>query len=284
MDRTAFISAAIALAAASACYTGASVDLNARPNGTDPSQSTDGTSSAVAGDLPCDLAQFLADNCTTCHGQPPSGGAPNRLMTWDDLAAPSKGDPSVDEATLALQRMQDTTRPMPPSGNLPAATIAIFQSWMSGGRPKGTCGGVTSSDPVCTSNHIARGEESYTMAPGEACIACHAQGEGPRFVIAGTVYPTAHEPADCWGASSTANGPIDVVITDATGKSFTLPANSAGNFTLSARSASIALPYTAKVVSGGKTRAMNTPQKDGDCNGCHTDTGANSAPGRVMAP
>jgi mono/diheme cytochrome c family protein len=46
----------------------------------------------------------------------------------------------------------------------------------------------------------------------------------------------------------------------------------------------LALPYTAKVVQNGKTRAMGAAQTSGDCNACHTPTGANGAPGRVTIP
>jgi hypothetical protein len=34
----------------------------------------------------------------------------------------------------------------------------------------------------------------------------------------------------------------------------------------------------------GKTRAMVAPQTNGDCNSCHTENGANKAPGRVLLP
>lgn len=94
----------------------------------------------------------------------------------------------------------------------------------------------------------------------------------------GVVAP--HTPDDCWGASG---GAIDVVITDASGGVHTPAVNTAGNFTLQVRGG-IPTPYTAKVVANGKTRAMSTPQTNGDCNECHTQTGAQSAPGRIMAP
>jgi len=46
----------------------------------------------------------------------------------------------------------------------------------------------------------------------------------------------------------------------------------------------IPTPYTTKVVSKNKIRAMLTAQTVGDCNSCHTEQGTNSAPGRIMAP
>jgi hypothetical protein len=104
------------------------------------------------------------------------------------------------------------------------------------------------------------------------------------MTIAGTVYPTAHEPDDCDGVSG---GDVQVVITDAAGKTLTLSVNAAGNFY---SSATITMPFNAKVVSGTKERAMQAARSTGDCNTCHTASGTNttpgeaSAPGRIMAP
>jgi hypothetical protein len=119
------------------------------------------------------------------------------------------------------------------------------------------------------------------MHPGRACIDCHAtRARAPRFVIAGTVYPTAHEPNECNGVDGAKTG-AQVVITDANGKELTLPVNSAGNFFTES---AVATPYTAEVVANGKTRAMGAAQKVGDCNSCHTQDGASGAPGRIVAP
>jgi len=100
----------------------------------------------------------------------------------------------------------------------------------------------------------------------------------PQFEIAGTVFPTAHEPDDC-NAENPAG--VAVVITGADGQSFELAANRVGNFFLLER---VAMPYTARVISQGRVRAMRTAQRSGDCNGCHTQTGAGGAPGRILLP
>jgi hypothetical protein len=45
----------------------------------------------------------------------------------------------------------------------------------------------------------------------------------------------------------------------------------------------IALPYRARVVrADGGVVEMRTPQTNGDCNACHTVSGLNSAPGRIV--
>ena len=100
------------------------------------------------------------------------------------------------------------------------------------------------------------------------------------YAAAGTVYPTAHEPDDCNGIAGSS-----IVIMDATGKKvLTMTANSVGNF--NSGRATLPSPYLAKVVSadGTKSREMKTPQTNGDCYACHTEKGANGAPGRVMVP
>lgn len=132
---------------------------------------------------------------------------------------------------------------------------------------------------VCTSaTNWTRGDRgSSSMHPGVACIACHDANRGPGFSIGGTVYPSAHEPDDCNGVK----GGVQVVITDAAGKVTTLAVNAAGNFY---SAANIQTPFKAKVVSGGKERAMVAAQTDGDCNTCHTEKGLKSAPGRIVAP
>lgn len=271
---------ALTTAAVAACYTGGSADsiVTYGPQA--------GDVSAAAFDitgLPCDVAQMLATSCASCHGSTPSGGAPSSFTSYEQLMAPSMTDPTLTVAEVALQRMKSTTKPMPPSG-ASAADIAVLEGWLAAGTPRGTCttsvgASLYNGPTVCTSGTYSTVREGSSMMPGTACVACHAQrGEGPTGV-GGTVYPTAHEPDNCNGVPRSAA--VSVVITDVNGNQIVLPVNAAGNF--SSRRA-IAGPYTAKVVSGTKTRAMATPQTDGDCNACHTVTGAKNAPGRIVAP
>jgi hypothetical protein len=129
----------------------------------------------------------------------------------------------------------------------------------------------------CTSNRMwTNGDLGSTlMHPGRTCIACHIGTPAPVLTIAGTVYPSAHEPDDCFGAAAT------VAITDANGRTVSLIANSSGNFLTEQ---SVALPFFAKVMKNGQERAMQAAQTVGDCNSCHTVDGANGAPGRIFLP
>jgi mono/diheme cytochrome c family protein len=261
--------------------------------------------------LPPDVQAVFAAKCVACHGNPPIAGVPASLTTYAALTAPSKTDPTKSVAQVAAARMQSATMRMPPSP-LPAATaaeIATIQQWVAAGTLKSACqpgtdagtdggvtdGGVTdggttpdpfAAAPVCTSKKTwTNGDHgSSSMNPGRACIACHATNKGPDFALAGTLYPTAHEPDLCDGVNGTTGA--KVVIVGADGKSITLTPNSAGNFYYQG---TIAKPYQAKVVYMGRERAMIEPQTSGDCNNCHTQNGAMpsgtvKAPGRVLLP
>jgi hypothetical protein len=131
--------------------------------------------------------------------------------------------------------------------------------------------------------------EDEFMTPGRACTACHRiEGEGPLFDIAGTVYPTAHEPDDCNGADGTTADGAVVVIKDANGTERRFATNRVGNF--GGTRTGIVFPYTAWVEYQGRTREMVSPQTSGDCNTCHTPAGTTTldggfaAPGRIMLP
>lgn len=277
------LSVLLTTVAVAACYTGGGVESTAP--GTAGAENV-GTAGFDITGLPCDVAAMLAASCASCHGATPSGGAPNAITTYEQMMAPSTSAPNLTVAQLSLQRMKDAKAPMPPGGGS-ASDIAVLEGWIAAGTPQGTCttpvagNGVYNGPTVCTSGTFWTGgdRESSSMHPGAACVSCHSErGEGPRG-IAGTVFPTAHEPDDCNGASGSSG--VTVEITDANGRVTTLKVNGAGNF-YSKRS--VALPYTARVVSGTKTRVMTTPQTNMDCNSCHTVGGTSGAPGRIIAP
>jgi hypothetical protein len=247
----------------------------------------------LATGLPCDVQAVLENRCLACH----SGTSPPPLLTYDDLMKPSTVDPAKTLAQLALERMKSTTSPMPPPPAVPpdAEEIAAFEAWVNAGTPKGAActtpppigdagadGGADAGPLTCTSGKTwTKGDDgSELMHPGAACNACHQVQGGPNLRVAGTVYPTLHEPNDCNGAATPP--PIVVTVTDSKNRTFDMPVNAAGNFLRD--KGGLKPPYRAKVTSGGKTRAMVGTVTSGDCNSCHTPTGLNGAPGRIQAP
>ena len=305
--RLSYLASTLVLAAVAGCYTGSAVDTNRGPSVTNGTDSTDPASEspgtqvktptvAAPTGLPCNVAQVL-NECSDCHGATPSGGATSTLLSFEDLTAKSTDDPTKTIAEIALGRMKSADRPMPPTGALSDASIATFEAWVTGGLQKGSCGEthatdagtVTSVPPeptpdpvtpptlVCTSGKTASTRPGPLMAAGVACFQCHSEGGGaPAFAMAGTLYPSLHEPDKCVGVTG-----VNVLIIDANGDTHTMTTNQSGNFN---RFTPVPLPYRAMVISGNKIREMKTPQMNGDCNSCHTGLGTGGAPGRVITP
>jgi len=253
-----------------------------------------------AAGLPCEVSYLLQHYCAACHSSPPSGGAPEPLLKYADLIATAKLDPSQKTGALSLTYIQNGTMPPKPLPAPSAAELAPLQSWVNAGMPMSSCAtevdaGMPVMNPydtplTCTSGtHWTQGDHgSDNMHPGVACIACHQMSnEAPMLGIGGTVYHSAHEPDDCNGTANGSSGKLTVVITEANGTVHNLPVGSSGNFFLRG---SITTPYKAQVNSGSLVRVMTHTQTSGDCNGCHTvngtanATGADPAPGRIMAP
>ncbi len=269
-----------------------------------------------ASGLPCDVDAVLAQKCRSCHGAKLK--SPMALLTYEDLVAPSKSDPSTSVAALSLARMKDLEKPMPPSkaSAATASELAAFDRWLAAGLPAGTCakadagasassggttsggttsGGTTSSGgaPVDAGTDAGGGGTCSTglmwtsrdpgsrMNPGRACLGCHTSFAGrPILQIAGTVYETLHEVDKCYGTQV----PAYVVVKDATGRSVTLTTGATGNFTLSTNVAPLVYPISVKVVRNGKENPMLGSPPHGDCNACHTESGKNGAPGRIVLP
>ena len=300
----------VAAAVAAACGTADTAALSPDPSGAEggttiPGDPADtgasgdginttgkGAGTGAATGLPCDVQQLLENRCIGCH----LGPAPAALLTYDDLLKPSS-EPGKSLAQKSLERMKNTASPMPPAPAVPPAAdeIATFEQWVTAGAPKGAeCtpapgdagadagtggGNVYNTPTVCTSKTTWNqgNQGSSRMRPGGACITCHTMRGGPAYKVAGTVYPTAHEPNDCNGV----NGVVTVVVTDKNGVVTNIPVNNVGNFN---SRANIVAPFHVKVTNGAKERVMAGALTAGDCNSCHTLAGVNGAPGRVMAP
>lgn len=294
--RPIFLVVSLAAAAGAACYTGPNVEpTTSGPSATEPTVTT-GTKTS---DLPCEVATFIDKHCAECHSSNPRGGAKTTLTTRAGMAEDVDGRSA---AVVSLERMRGDGDPMPPDGLLAESDFAAFAKWVDDGMPQGTCEGLEGPAAIklsCTSGKFwteGDDEGDEEMTPGQACISCHTkenggrpldddgeeeeeegEDEAPVFTAAGTVYPSLHEPDDCYGLGGSA---IKVILTGADGKKQTLSVNRAGNFMTEAP---LKLPYKASVVRNGKTRTMKEPQRDGDCNGCHTAEGGD-APGRIIAP
>jgi hypothetical protein len=118
-----------------------------------------------------------------------------------------------------------------------------------------------------------------TMSPGTACVSCHASTGAKKLNVGGTVFTRLNEPDQCIGIASG----VQVVITDATGTDHVLQVNATGNF-YDTGLFGFTTPYKARVVGAAGSIAMIGAQTNGDCNACHSATGAQAAAGRIVGP
>lgn len=75
------------------------------------------------------VAPIIAGNCLTCHGSPLTNGAPIMLTNFDQVVA------SVNNNGL-LNRINNTTSPMPPTGLMSSALRTTIQQWVDDGMPE----------------------------------------------------------------------------------------------------------------------------------------------------
>jgi len=217
-------------------------------------------------------------------GRPDTGGSGVSPDGGVDVAARDGASvpPGVDASSPGVDASppRDASNPPPDASSPPPGQDAGATGLAYDG------GDLDAEAPVCTSGVMwtLGNSGSAEMQPGNACITCHVLGgaaSGYPFDVAGTVYPTAHEPNECDGTMS-----ASIVITDSKQKVHTLQVNSAGNFYnfdyLGV--GAIPTPFTVKVVLSGNERPMLTPVTNGDCNSCHTQQGLMGAPGRVTTP
>jgi mono/diheme cytochrome c family protein len=246
--------------------------------------------------LPCDVANALS-TCQACHGSPPVESAPYSLISYSDLTQVSPQYPDQTVAQRVVARMSDPTFPMPPNPLGPAAQsdIDTIQAWINANYPGDTCvppaGGTDpfATDPICTNGMFDTQFAGVDMFPGEACITCHKQQAPSRpLAFAGNVYPTAHEPNDCKGVNVVG---AQVIVTDSANKTYTANVQANGGFYMYAAphfgGITLVPPYTVRLTYQGRERDMTGlvfAPTDGDCNACHTETGTNGAPGRIMLP
>ncbi len=257
-------------------------------------------------DAPCgpavpayrDEIATLLGACTGCHATTRSGaargGAPAGV-DYDNYTV------AVANAARADARIQAGT--MPPGAGLGAAERTAFSAWVAAGTPQeppacptvGDAAGDGAAtelpapprEDLCASGTFwtAGDAESPRMNPGRDCIGCHtAYGEGPRLAIAGTVFEHFQAPDLCLGPQG-----VVVEVTDATDKVYRLTTNASGNFLMEIEdetpiSAFPQTPYRVRVLVGDAVRAMGSAQTQRSCNACHTESGAQGAPGRIVVP
>ena len=249
----------------------------------------DGSAGGGAGTgVPCDVATYLALKCVSCHGNPPIPGALAALVTYADMMAVSKEDPTKNEAELSLARMKNAALPMPPGALPTAAEVAILDNWIKAGYPQGSCGGVNGGEggvPVAPPPPPSVFKGAVAFAPrngsnshnaGRDCMSCHRNGgdEAPRFALGGTLYDGAGK----------AVGGAEVRLLDANGKATSVYTGTNGTFFINGTG--FVAPAWVGVRNATIVRDMITTlqaSNGGACSSCHC-TGATCTVPTVHLP
>jgi hypothetical protein len=239
------------------------------------SSSSGSKADAGAGSIPCDVSTVLTAKCTSCHSDPPVAGSLTGLVTYADLMATAKEDPTKNEAQLSLSRMQNSTSPMPPSSvNMPptASDISTLQNWINSGYPSGpACAPDAGAAPATavfagTAAFKASGSNcSGQHNAGQNCLQCHG------FAFAGTIYD----------GSGKALAGAEVRVVDSTGKATSAYSCTNGNFYV--QNGSIMTPAHTAARNAASTTSMVSAMTTGGCNQCHC-TGGGCTTARIHLP
>jgi hypothetical protein len=96
-----------------------------------------GSASGVRTPLPSEVSRVVEPACLSCHGDPPTSSAPQSLASVESWRAPSQSEPSKTNGQLAVERMADGLRPMPPTGRVRQDELDVVSEWVARGMPAG---------------------------------------------------------------------------------------------------------------------------------------------------
>jgi hypothetical protein len=150
--------------------------------------STGKTTSSEQTTLPCDVSAVLAQQCNSCHSDPPKFGAPMPLVTLAQLRAPAVTDPSKQVYQLVGQRVHDDAKPMPqaPFPRLTASELSTIDAWVASGAPSVPASALSCGD-AGANNSDGGGVDSGTgdAEPGACDPGTHVAPATPWALAAG---------------------------------------------------------------------------------------------------
>lgn len=77
-----------------------------------------------------DIRPIMQGSCVSCHGNPPTNGAPFSLVNFSQVSQ------RANLILSAMDRQSGSPGAMPPSGRLPQATIELVRQWIEDGTPE----------------------------------------------------------------------------------------------------------------------------------------------------
>jgi hypothetical protein len=149
----------------------------------------------------CGVKQTLDANCTVCHNEQKTAGAPMALKQYADLQVAAISDPTKKVYQVVGTRVHDTVKPMPPQQKLTVAQLNGIDTWVAAGAPPGadpTCAGVTPTPAT------GPAEDTWpTNCDGTMEIRSHATGSAEPFSVppGQEIHPQVSVPAP-WGSEA----------------------------------------------------------------------------------
>jgi mono/diheme cytochrome c family protein len=143
-------------------------------------------------------------------------------------------------------------------------------------------GVIACGDPIEDAAVSALGPEPAGQSPGpfhrpgQPCVTCHGPSGAAKsaFAFAGTVYREKGKTQPL--------GDVDIVVTDATGRTVTTRSNCAGNFFVGPDQATLTPPWWVTMRHGTLTIDMESPvYREGSCATCHRDPAGPASAGAV---
>ena len=125
--------------------------------------------------IPCEAKAVIAGNCQQCHGAAPMFGAPMPLAGVEDFHKPAPSDKSKKVHELALLRMNDAARPMPPGNAMQATAKKTLTDWLAAGALAGPAT-QTCSEMASPTHDAAYFKNGLTPNPGETCYELRTHG------------------------------------------------------------------------------------------------------------
>lgn len=149
--------------------------------------------------MPCAVKDALAAACQKCHGANPTFGAPMPLVTAADFQRASPSDAATPVYKLAMARMNDAMRPMPPASAISARDKQTLSDWLASGAvptepTEVSCAPRQPEAGAPTVHDEAYFRNGITPDPGETCyeLTTHggqSEGDTSKFdVRAGEFY------------------------------------------------------------------------------------------------
>jgi hypothetical protein len=135
-----------------------------------------GTGGTMVGNA-CPVTIF--QQCKACHDGKGTAGAPMGLLTYEDLRAPSHTNAAIPVFKMIQTRVHDTVKPMPMTGQLPAADLAVIDAWVAGGAPD--CGFAHAAQAAAGAG-AAAGSGAMTAGAGAMNAGRAATGDIAKYL------------------------------------------------------------------------------------------------------